>query len=115
MNYTSNFFLLILSALVPLLYFLGRNGAKGNYIGKVILTLVSLFVIWSHGTFDLVLFLVVSVINYVFSIIIFNSTSEKKKQLLISAVVVDILILSYFKYAEFVASIFSADLSVGYL
>lgn len=97
MVFSSNIFLFAFLPLTLILYFLFP---QKNYKNALLLVASMIFYAWGEPQY-LVLLLISIAVNYFFGLLI-NEKSKKKKNLFIAiAVTINLLLLGYFKYANF--------------
>ena len=106
MSFTSLIFLFVFLPVVIVLYYLSKEKYQ-----RIILLLASLF-FYACGSIDAFLLLVVSIcVDYAISMEItrLREADKSGKLLLIIGVAYNILILGYYKYADFILSVFHIE------
>lgn len=105
MIFNSNFFIYIFLPALLILFYLSVYVTRGQKFGNYIILLFSLLFYICTGGWCTLILLGVVILNYMFGIVMESSICERKnnrKIVMILAVVCDIGILGYFKYASFV-------------
>ncbi|MBQ8246323.1 MAG: MBOAT family protein [Lachnospiraceae bacterium] len=111
MIFSSNFFLYVFFPLVVILYFVIKkitNSSKPA-LNFVLLIFSTLFYLFGSGRYILVLLLSV-LLNYIFGIIV---EKNKDKKRIVIAIVINVLLLVWFKYTNFICDNLESVLSVA--